>query len=130
MSNMNSLKFQDLRQANIKRIPLFKDAQGRVCHNADGSDWTLGEWCNAITGELGEAANLIKKVRRGDVTLDDEIEVKGHGRITVRHALALEYADVACYLDILAFRTGVDLGEAVREKFNFISERVGVDIKL
>lgn len=124
------LKFSDLRNGNVQRIPLFKDAHGRICHNADGSDWSLSEWSNAVLGELGEAANLIKKVHRGDVTIDDLIEVKGFGQITVRHALALEYADVACYLDILAFRTGVDLGDAVREKFNAVSVRVGCDVKI
>ncbi len=113
------LKFDDLRIANLARIPLIKNGRGELAHNEDGSDWSLSDWCNATLGELGEAANIIKKIRRGDVTLEE-----------VRPALAKELADVACYLDILAFRAGVDLGEAVITKFNEISERVGVPIKI
>jgi hypothetical protein len=37
-------------------------------------------------------------------------------------------ADVVTYLDILAFRCGVDLGNATMSKFNRVSERVGSDV--
>lgn len=124
------MKFRTLREANMTRIPLFKNARGEIVHNADGSDWTLSQWSNAVLGELGEAANIIKKIERGDVALDDRavaLDPKHRG-ISVRAALGKEFADVACYLDILAFRAGVDLGEAVRAKFNEISRRVKVDV--
>jgi hypothetical protein len=39
-----------------------------------------------------------------------------------------ELADVVTYLDILAFRCGVDLGAATMSKFNRVSERVGSDV--
>jgi len=119
--NYNSdLTFSALREANTKRIPLFKNAKGEQAHSEnDGSDWSLAEWCNAVTGELGEAANLIKKVRRGDFTLDE-----------VREELAKEFADVVVYLDILAMRAGVDLGKATVSKFNEVSTRVGCNVFL
>jgi NTP pyrophosphatase (non-canonical NTP hydrolase) len=114
----DGLTFNTLRSANIKRLPLFKDAKGRPAHSEpDGSDWSLGEWCNAVLGELGEAANIIKKVKRGDLTLDE-----------ARESLAKEYADVVIYLDLLAFRTGVNLGEAVMAKWNEVSKRVGAPL--
>ena len=117
---MSNLTFTELRTANIQRLPTFKNAHGQFAHSAhDGSDWTLGEWCNAVTGELGEAANVIKKIRRGDVTLEQ-----------AREYLAKELADVVTYLDILAFRAGVDLGEATINKFNEVSERVGSPVRL
>lgn len=110
-----TLSFFDLRVANLARLPHFKNPKGESAHDApDGSDWTLGEWSNAVLGELGEAANLIKKVRRGDVTLDE-----------ARPALAREFADVVTYLDLLAFRAGIDLGNATREKWNEVAERIG-----
>lgn len=112
--NGNGLSFSTLRAANVERLPLFKNAQGGPAHSQpDGSDWSLGEWSNAVMGELGEAANLIKKVQRGDITLED-----------ARPSLARELADVATYLDLLAYRAGVDLGEAVRVKWNEVSKRV------
>lgn len=38
----DGLTFRTLRDANLKRLPLFKDAHGRTCHNGDGSDWPSG----------------------------------------------------------------------------------------
>lgn len=112
------MDFSTLRDANIRRLPQFKNSKGEPAHSQpDGSDWSLAEWCNAVTGELGEAANLIKKVQRGDYTLDE-----------ARQDLADEFADIVTYLDILAMRAGVDLGEAVRNKFNLVSHRVGADV--
>lgn len=117
---MNDLKFSTLRSANILRLPQFKDRHGRPAHSQpDGSDWKLSAWSNAALGELGELANLIKKIERGDY---EQAELQGQ--------LADELADVATYLDILAFRCGVDLGEAVVSKFNRISERVGATIRI
>lgn len=135
-----SFSFNDLRRANLARLPLFKNGQGQPAHSeSDGSDWLLSAWSNAGVGELGElaealldlmmfttlakhfgrAANLIKKVERGDRTLDEK-----------RGELAKEFADVQTYLDILAYRSGIDLGAATVEKWNEVSQRVGVPLRL
>ena len=116
---MDELKFAELRQANTERIPKFKNARGELAHKPDGSDWLLSQWCNATCGELGETANLIKKIERGDFSLDE-----------TREELGKELADVAIYLDLLSFRAGIDLGEAVRNKFNEVSRRVDCDVFL
>lgn len=114
------LTFAQLRAANIARLPRFKNRRGEPAHSEpDGSDWKLSAWCNAVLGELGELANLIKKIERGDMLLDD-----------ARGDVADELADVQTYLDILAFRCGVDLGEATISKFNRVSDRVGCDVRL
>jgi len=111
----NGLTFNTLRGANVQRLPEFKNKKGEPAHSKpDGSDWKLSAWSNAVCGELGEAANLIKKIERGDVSLDE-----------ARADLARELADVVTYLDILAFRAGIDLGEATIAKFNEVSKRVG-----
>ena len=115
-----SLDLAALREANKKRLPQFKNGKGEPAHSQpDGSDWALSTWCNAVLGELGEAANLIKKIERGDITLDE-----------ARAALGKEFADVLTYLDILAFRAGVDLGRETIDKFNAVSARVGSTIRL
>lgn len=114
------LNLSDLRNANIKRIPLFRNKLGELSHSQpDGSDWCLAQWCNAVCGELGEAANIIKKIERGDMSLDES-----------RADLGREFADVLIYLDILAFRAGIDLGVATIGKFNEVSNRVGCNVKL
>jgi NTP pyrophosphatase (non-canonical NTP hydrolase) len=100
-----SLTFHALRTANMLRLPQFKNGKGEPAHSKpDGSDWKLSAWCNALLGELGEAANLIKKIERGDFSLAE-----------YRGELSKELADVQTYLDILAFRAGIDLGDATAE---------------
>lgn len=114
------LTFDELRAANLRRLPQFKNRKGEPAHSQpDGSDWALSAWCSAVLGELGEAANIIKKIERGDMTLDE-----------ARQDLADELADTATYLDLLAFRCGVNLGYATAVKFNVVSERVGADVRL
>lgn len=113
-----TMTFAALRAANVARLPRFKNRKGEPAHSQpDGSDWALSTWSNAVLGELGELANLIKKVERGDLTLDE-----------ARADLAKECADVATYLDILAFRLGVDLGQVVVDKFNEVSRRVDAGV--
>ena len=114
------LTFDELRAANVRRLPQFKNRKGEPAHSApDGSDWKLSAWCNAVLGELGELANLIKKIERGDMTLAEAYA-----------DVSDELADTQTYLDILAFRCGVNLGNATASKFNRVSDRVGSDVKL
>lgn len=103
----DSLTFAELRAANQARLPAF----------GPHGDWTPSDWATATAGELGEACNFIKKIRRGDqgVTTGD---------------VAKELADTATYLDFLAWSMGIDLGEAVRAKFNEVSERIGYEGRL
>lgn len=116
----NGLSFRTLRNANLQRLPQFRDANGNLSHShPTGADWSPAEWLQATVGELGELANLMKKIRRGDYDINDpEIAAE------VRY----ELADVAIYLDILALQFGVDLGDAIREKFNIVSARVGAEV--
>lgn len=116
----DGLTFRALREANLKRIPQFKNKRGGRAHRkADGSDWKLSAWSNACLGELGEAAGIVKKIERGDFTLEQ-----------ARPALAKELADVVTYLDIFAQQAGINLGEATITKFNEISHRVKSTILL
>jgi NTP pyrophosphatase (non-canonical NTP hydrolase) len=112
------LTFNVLRQANLNRLPTFKNAKGEAAHTkADGSDWTPAQWLQAVTGELGEYANLRKKFERGDI---DEN--------TFKDLAGKELADIQTYLDILAFRLGIDLGLVTMSKFNQKSREVNSPI--
>lgn len=117
---MSNLSFDMLRKANLARLPEFKNSKGQRAHSQpDGFDWTRADWFEALTGELGEYGNFSKKYRRGDIGYVDFI-------INARK----ELADVQIYLDLLAHRLGIDLGDAVIEKFNEVSKRIGCDVKL
>ncbi|KPW58693.1 MazG nucleotide pyrophosphohydrolase domain protein [Pseudomonas caricapapayae] len=109
---MNNLKFQELRQANVKRLASSKY---KLCEQ----NWQPAHWMNALTGEVGECANIIKKVDRGDYSLESALP-----------NIARELADIQCYLDILAFKLGIDLGDATISKFDEVSERIGSPIRL
>lgn len=114
----DGLTLNVLREANVARIPQFKNAKGEPAHEKeDGSDWSLNDWLTAVVGELGEAANLLKKIRRGDFTIDQ-----------ARPELADELADVLTYLDILASQCGINLGKATIDKFNRVSQKVSSNI--
>lgn len=115
-----ALTFDDLRAANLARLPRFRNRRDELVHTrSDGSDWCLAQWSNATLGELGEAANVIKKIERGDLTLE-----------AARQALADELADTAIYLDLLAFQAGIRLDDAIVAKFNRTSERIGCAVRL
>lgn len=116
----DGLSFNVLREANKARLPQFKNAVGEPAHSEpDGSDWSLSDWMTALAGEVGEAANILKKVKRGDIPMEK-----------AREELAKEFADIVTYLDILAMRAGVDLGQATMDKFNEVSRRVGSTIRV
>ncbi len=116
----NGLTFKTLREANLKRLPKFKNKLGKRAHSKkDGSDWSPAQWLQAVTGELGEYANFRKKYERGDIT-KEEFDLEA----------GKELADVVIYLDILAFQLKIDLGQAVISKFNEVSERIECDIEI
>lgn len=109
---MHRLTFDALRAANTERI---KASKYQICEE----QWTPAHWMQATVGELGELANLLKKVDRGDFPLEQ-----------VKNEVAKELADVQTYLDILALKLGVDLGQATIDKFNEVSERIGSPVRL
>lgn len=127
---MRQLTFSQLRQANLRRLPQFRNKHGALAHSQkDGSDWSPAQWLQATVGELGEYANVRKKFERGDIDAK-QFAVEA----------AKELADVQTYLDILARHclntadsvhpTGVDLGLATATKFNEVSRRVGSGVFL
>ncbi len=116
----DGLTFRTLRDGNVKRLPLFKRKDGKPAHmKVDGSDWSPASWLQAVIGELGEYANLRKKVERGDFTL-----------AKVKEKLGSELADVVIYLDLLAFRLGIDLGQAIMDTWNKKAADLGIPMYL
>jgi len=104
LSKAPALTFDFLRAQNVARCDESFQMHGGL------AGWSVPHWAMATTGELGELCNLLKKVERGEVI--------------AKTAIAHELADVAIYLDLLCAKLDVDLGNAVREKFNIVSDRV------
>ena len=83
--------------------------------------WSISDWFLAVTGELGEAANVAKKLNR----YRDGIPGNKQSERDLKLQLADEIADTYIYLDLLAQRIGVDLELAVVKKFNDKSREIG-----
>lgn len=121
---MSKLTFDELARVNLARCDRW--------HKNGIADWSPERWLTATTGELGEAANALKKLFR----VEDEIaNINDLGRsITTREdaiaKIAEECADTVIYLGLFAQRLGIDLGAAVVAKFNATSEKYGFPERL
>lgn len=110
----DGLTFTRLGEANVLRLNSVHAYE--ACQNWDARDWLL-----ALTGEVGELANIIKKVNRGDYDEYNNIPVE---------EVENEIADIAIYLSLLAKRLNIDLSAVIIRKFNQSSEKVGSKVFL
>ena len=87
---------------------------------------TLGDWACALAGEVGEACNYIKDLRR-----EQTVRSVGASEMKLyREMIAKELANVVSYTELLAMQLGIDLGKAVTEKFNEVSDCIDSEVKL
>lgn len=83
--------------------------------------WSLSDWMTATLGELGEAANVVKKLNR----VRDGIKGNDLPASLLWAALADELADASIYLDLTAQAAGFSLEQIVRSKFDRTSDKIG-----
>lgn len=107
------LNFTDLRKVNVDR----------------DIEWCNGEEPLSITfratelaGEVGEACNIIKKIERERLGLV--------GTRATMEELADELADVIICTDLIAMDLGIDLSEAIKNKFNKTSLKYNLKTKI
>lgn len=104
----------------------FSERNKLRCESPSGfnhkmADWSLSDWMTAVTGEVGEAANVIKKLNRvrdgipGNTTTPEALKAQ----------LAEELADVHIYLDLMCQAAGLDLTTITEAKFAKTSEKIG-----
>lgn len=113
------LTFGDLRGRNVARCLRW--------HPGGIESWSRADWMQAALGELGEAANISKKLKRDE---DGLVGNSDEDAALLRGRLADELADTVIYLDLLAAREGIDLAEAIRAKFNRTSAKNGFPERL
>lgn len=104
----------------------FSERNRRRCEAPTGfnhplSSWSLSDWMTALTGEVGEAANVIKKLNR----YRDGIPGNTKSEEELRADLADELADAAIYLDLIAQAAGFDLNTIIEAKFDKTSAKIG-----
>lgn len=83
--------------------------------------WSTSDWFTATMGELGEAANIAKKLNR----VRDGIPGNTETPEQLKQMLGKELADTFIYLDLLAQSVGIDLATAVMYKFDETSRKIG-----
>ena len=101
------MTFEELRAKNKLRCE--QSFHGPI------DDWNPRDCAVAMAGEAGEACNLCKKLRRGELVSTEDI--------------AFEVADTVIYADLLCQRLGVKLEDAVRIKFDLVSDHYGSLVK-
>jgi NTP pyrophosphatase (non-canonical NTP hydrolase) len=106
----------------------FSVLNRRRCESPNGfnhqlSSWSLSDWITATVGELGEAANIAKKLNR----VRDGVPGNSETPEQLRAALADEIADTFIYLDLLAQSQGLDIEEIALSKFQKTSAKIGYD---
>lgn len=124
ISERKNLTFNRLSEVSIDR--------NKRWHKGGIEHWTPERWLTAITGELGEAANALKKLFR----LQDEMQsINEPGREIKSHAQAIakigqEIGDTYIYLGLFAARLGIDVPEVIVQVFNAKSEEYGFPERL
>lgn len=113
-------------------LRLFSQKNRERCESPQGfnhklTDWSLSDWITAITGELGEAANIVKKLNRirDGVAGNKESETES----ALLEKFKNELADVAIYLNLIFQRQGSDMGSRMVQVFNAKSEQLGCPIR-
>lgn len=109
----------------------FSQANRERCESPEGfkhrlQDWSASDWMTALVGEVGEAANVVKKLNRyrdnvpGNKATIDEL----------RDQLRKELGDTFVYLDLMCQSLGFSIADAAAEVFNAKSDQIGYPKKL
>jgi NTP pyrophosphatase (non-canonical NTP hydrolase) len=109
----------------------FSQANRTRCESPQGfkhklNGWSLSDWMTATLGELGEAANIVKKLNR----VREGVPGNKESEAELRAKLKREIGDTFVYLDLLAQSAGFSVADAAAEVFNSKSEEIGYPIKL
>ena len=116
----NELTFRRVSEANLARCNHW--------HPGGITDWGVVDWSNAMAGEAGEVCNAVKKLRRLETDVNQNVGPQD--RAAAIEAIATEIGDTFIYLDLLAQRLEIDIAEAIVRTFNRVSDREGLDFRL
>lgn len=128
-----SMQFGRLARVNLERYNRW--------HPKGIDSWDLNKWMVAMTGELGEAANKIKKLNRLSDGLVGNKDTVSDDFSELLVDIVLEIADTVIYADLMIQIVNtvlkkhncsydVTLEWAIKQKFNEVSDRNGFPEKL
>jgi NTP pyrophosphatase (non-canonical NTP hydrolase) len=118
------LTLKRLSEVNLARANAW---HGRDIREPHADAWSGADWSNAMCGEAGETANVVKKLRRHETNTTTN-KAKTPDKLIAQ--LGHELADTLLYLLLVADYYQIDITQAVIEKFNLVSDREGFPEKL
>lgn len=112
----------------VRDMTLFSARNLKRCESPRGfnhavNSWDLSDWFLAVIGEIGEAANIAKKLNR----VRDGIKGNKEDEATLRNKLRKELGDAFNYLDLLATANGFNIFDAGQEVFEAKSKEIGYE---
>lgn len=108
------ITLRQFQVANERRVPAF---------GASLQQRSLMEWCCELAEEAGEVCGVAKKLARASHPTDPTKDITGKPRKKMSD-LADEIGDVVTVAAIVASRAGIDFEQAVKVKWNKVSEGV------
>ena len=115
----DNLRYRDLTSINMSRAHKWHPD---FFNPSSPNHWNGADWSNAMCGEAGEAANVVKKIRRIETGVRGRADDKLPKLID---KLGGELADTMIYIDLLASYYRLDLPACIIVKFNEVSVREG-----
>ncbi len=111
------------------RFDEFSAVNRARCEHPQGfnhplAGWSSSDWMTALVGEVGEAANVVKKLNR----YRDGVPGNKLSEAELRDQLRKELGDVFVYLDLMAQALGFSIADAAVEVFNAKSAEIGCPI--
>src|SRR5262245_38605424 len=102
----------------MKTFAEFSESNRQRCEAPNGfnhqlASWSDSDWLTAIVGELGEAANVVKKLNR----YRDGIPGNDESEDELRAELRKELGDTFVYLDLFCQKLGFTIADAAIEVF-------------
>jgi len=120
---VEALTFYEFSRVNRQRC----ESKEGFSHQLDS--WSTSDWFTALFGELGEAANVAKKLNR----IRDSVGLnanKGATAKALQVKLRQELGDGFVYLDLLAQSLGFSIADAAVEVFNAKSDELNCPIRM
>jgi NTP pyrophosphatase (non-canonical NTP hydrolase) len=119
-----SLTFSRLTSTNIARVNRW--------HKGGVHDWSPERWMTATLGELGEAANALKKLFRieGGLPNINAADRDLQTRSAALEKIGEEVADTFIYLNLFACSLEIRSDEEIIKKFNATSAKYGFPERL
>lgn len=109
------MRFDEFSRMNRERCESPKGFNHQL------GDWSASDWMTALVGEVGEAANVVKKLNR----YRDGIPGNTATERALRDQLRKELGDTFVYLDLMCQALGFSVQDAATEVFNSKSVEIG-----